>query len=523
MASEDALIKGRYQLGRAIGGGSMGTVYIGTDILTGEPVAIKQLRVELRGNMHQMVERFLREGEALRQLNHPNIVKVLATSDEGSQHYIVMEFMGGGSLANLLATQPQLPFGRVVSIGLELADALSRAHHLHILHRDIKPANILLAEDGTARLTDFGLARIGQLSDLTETGSILGTFHYLSPEAVEGREVNKRSDIWSFGIVLYEMLTGSLPFEGDTPFDVIWAIKNQSLPLLENLRDGIPPSLAGLVRRMLRKDNPARVDSARQVGVELERIQKELGTSAANDTRTATPADPLQDRPPRIRVLIVDDHAVVRQGLHMIIDLQEDMEVVAEGTNGTEAIELAGKLCPDIILLDLVMPQMDGIEATSRIKAVCSTARILILTSFGDDNKVFPAIRAGAQGYLLKDIRPVELVQAVRDAFQGKTQLHPDIAQKLMSAVAGNSQPPEKQPPVQANPVLGEMDPIMSLLSKREQGILRMIATGKNNHEIAESMYLSEKTVKTHISSILTKLHLEDRTQAAMWAIEHIK
>jgi DNA-binding NarL/FixJ family response regulator len=452
MATENVLIKGRYQLGKVIGGGGMGYVYIGTDILTGETVAVKQLRIELTGNMPQMVERFLREGEALRRLNHPNIVKVLATSDEDSQHYIVMEYVSGGSLADLLTAQPQLPFERVVSIGLEISDALSRAHHLQILHRDIKPANILLAEDGTPRLTDFGLARIGQLPRLTENGSILGTFYYLSPEAVENREVNERSDLWSFGVVLYEMITGRLPFEGDTPFEVVWAIKNQPLPVLENLRSGIPPSLSSLVRRLLRKDNPARVDSARQVGAELETIQQELGASAAAPEKSAGGAVTVPVRAPKIRVLIVDDHAVVRQGLRMFIDLQDDMEVVGEGTNGTEAIVLTGKLRPDIVLLDLVMPQMDGVEATTKIKATFPAARVMILTSFGEDDKVLPAIRAGAQGYLLKDIRPNELVQAIREAVLGKVQLHPEITQKLMSIIAGNLQSTEKPPATQTDP-----------------------------------------------------------------------
>ena len=128
----------------------------------------------------------------------------------------------------------------------------------------------------------------------------------------------------------------------------------------------------------------------------------------------------------------------------MFIDLQDDMQVVGEGTNGSEAIEIAGKLNPDIVLLDLVMPQIDGVEATAKIKAICPTTRVIILTSFGEDDKIIPAIQAGAQGYLLKDIRPEELVQAVRDAFHGKTQLHPEIAKKLMAMVAGNSQPKEK-------------------------------------------------------------------------------
>ena len=146
-------------------------------------------------------------------------------------------------------------------------------------------------------------------------------------------------------------------------------------------------------------------------------------------------------------MIIVDDHPVVRFGLSAIIALQPDMEVVGEGVNGVEAVELAQRLQPDIVLLDLVMPQMDGVIATARIKETCPAARIIILTSFGENDKIIPAIRAGAQGYLLKDIGPTDLVQAVREAFQGKTQLHHEIAQKLMSIVAGKSQArPETEP-----------------------------------------------------------------------------
>lgn len=429
MDSQNVLINGRYQVGRLLGGGAMGNVYAGTDTLTGETVAIKQLRPELTTAAPDLVERFLREGEALRRLNHPNIVKVLNTVDEGNRHYIIMEYVGGGSLADLLLREPRLPLDRVVSIGLELSDALSRAHHLQILHRDIKPANILLAEDGTPRLTDFGLARMGEMPRLTETGTILGTLSYLSPEVFEGRAVNERSDIWSFGVVLFDMLAGRLPFNGDTAFDLMWAVKTHPLPVIENLRGGMPPALANLIRRMLRKDNPARPESARQVGAELETIQKALRGSQA---RAA---------PPLIRVLIADDHAVVRQGLRMFIDLQDDMQVVGEGTDGAEAVQLAQTLKPDLVLLDLVMPQMDGVEATAKIKAACPETRVIILTSFGEDDKVLPAIRAGAQGYLLKDIRPEALVQAVREAHQGKTQLHPEIAKKLMDMLAKDPLP----------------------------------------------------------------------------------
>jgi CheY-like chemotaxis protein len=438
MTTENNVIAGRYQLGTLIGGGGTGMVFRGVDLQTGEAVAIKQLRRELASTTPQLVERFLREGEVLRQLNHPNIVKVLAIIDESDQHYIVMEYVSGGSLADLLEQQGQLPLERLLSISLELSDALSRSHHLHILHRDIKPGNILLAEDGTPRLTDFGLARSGHLARLTDTGAILGTLHYVSPEVIENRKINERTDIWSFGVVLYEMLTGRLPFTGETPFEVMYAIRNHPLPLFENLRSGVPPSLSSLVRRMLRKDNPARVRSVRQVGVELETIQRELGM----ETKLPAPntGDDGSLQPAVIRVVIVDDHAVVRQGLRMFINLQEDMEVVGEGTNGVEAVELVAKLSPDIVLLDLVMPEMDGVEATGRINSTCPSARVIILTSFGEDDKVLPAIRAGAQGYLLKDVRPEELVQAVRDAHRGKVQLHPEIARKLLTLAIGNDQ-----------------------------------------------------------------------------------
>jgi DNA-binding NarL/FixJ family response regulator len=456
----------------------------------------------------------------LRRLNHPNIVKVLATADEDGQHFIIMEYVDGGSLADLLCRQPQLPFELVAAIGLELADALSRAHHLNILHRDLKPANILLAEDGTPRLTDFGLAQVGGLPGVTETGSILGTIQYLSPEAVENRKLDEHSDLWSFGVVLFEMITGRRPFDGETPFELIWAIKNHPLPAIENLRAETPAALADLVKRMLRKDSSARVGSARQVGVELEKIQKDLRKPGVPSKKAASLEAEIPATAPKIRVLIIDDHAVVRQGLRTFIDLQADMEVVGEGSNGIEAVDLAGRLHPDIVLLDLVMPQMDGIQAAAEIKAIFPQARIIILTSFGEDDKVVPAIQAGAQGYLLKNIRPEELVQAVREAFEGKIQLHPDVVQSLMTMVAGNT-PGETHAPSKAK--TGQPGQVLGGLSEPERTLMRLLAEGRDNREIAGYLRTGKKAVKAQISRILNKLGLEDRDQAVQWAKEQSK
>jgi NarL family two-component system response regulator LiaR len=226
-------------------------------------------------------------------------------------------------------------------------------------------------------------------------------------------------------------------------------------------------------------------------------------------------APSLSDPRQTIRVLIVDDHAVVLQGLRTFLELQDDpsalpIEVVGEATNGVEAVHLARRLQPDVVLLDLVMPEMDGIAATPRILDESPHSQVIILTSFGEEDKVLPAIRAGAQGYLLKDIAPTDLVQAVRAAYLGQVQLHPDVARKLMSAVAAQEESPATQPSAP-----------FEELTERETEVLRLIAQGFNNREIAARLVISDKTVKTHVSSILSKLHLEDRTQAAIYALRH--
>jgi NarL family two-component system response regulator LiaR len=224
---------------------------------------------------------------------------------------------------------------------------------------------------------------------------------------------------------------------------------------------------------------------------------------------------PLQPSAParKIGVLLVDDHAVVRQGLRMFIEMQNDMEVLGEGTNGAEAVELAMRVKPDVILLDLLMPQMDGVQATRKILQDNPQARVLILTSFGEDDKVFPAIRAGAQGYLLKDIQPRDLVQAIRETFQGRAQLHPEVARRLMMVVSEDEHIQKPKPDSALESLQG--------LTEREKEVLVYIANGLTNREIAEKMVISEKTVKTHVSNLLDKLEVEDRTRAAIWALKH--
>jgi two-component system, NarL family, response regulator LiaR len=204
-----------------------------------------------------------------------------------------------------------------------------------------------------------------------------------------------------------------------------------------------------------------------------------------------------------IRVLIADDHQLVRQGLAALLTTKPGFEVIGQAENGIEAVMLALSLKPDIILMDLQMPEKDGIEATYEIKGENPDARILIITSFAEDENVYKAVKAGALGFLLKDSSPQELLQAIQDVWDGRMSLHPNIAMKLIEEL---NQPAEKQ--VTEEP-----------LTEREAEVLKLVAKGRSNQEIAEKLVLSERTVGTHVSNVLGKLHLANRTQAALYAL----
>ena len=264
----------RYQVEKLLAQGDHGEIYLGVDTATGRPVVIKQLPSDLKAKESEAMARFMQEAEALRQLNHPNIVGILATYERNGRPAIVLEYVAGGSLRQLIDAEAPLGVAVVIEIALELADALGRAHHLKILHRDIKPENILLAADGTPRLSDFGLARLERGEDqLTQPGTILGSPAYLSPEALRGETLDARSDIWSFGVLLYEMLTGKRPFSGQQIGVVLTNILTEPLPDITQFNPAIPLTLKDLLGRMLAKDRKKRIAGMRLVAAELETLR----------------------------------------------------------------------------------------------------------------------------------------------------------------------------------------------------------------------------------------------------------
>lgn len=209
----------------------------------------------------------------------------------------------------------------------------------------------------------------------------------------------------------------------------------------------------------------------------------------------------------KIKILLADDHQIVLKGISFFLAMQPDFELVGEAHNGKEAVEKAGELQPDIVLMDLNMPIMDGIEASALIKEQHPHIKVLVLTSFADQSHIVPALQTGAIGYMLKDVEPDQLAEAIRSAYKGNIQLHPDISRALLSR-------PEPEPVIQHS----GKDKALDALTPRELEVLELLTKGLSNKDIAQTLIVAEKTVKTHVSSILSKLDLTDRTQAALFA-----
>lgn len=295
-----SLLNNRYKVDARLGNGGMAIVYSGTDTLLRRRVAIKVLRDQYAAD-DDFVKRFSYEAQSAAKLSHPNIVSVYDFGSEDGSYFIVMELVDGETLASQIHGSGSIPEPVAIDYGVQIATGLAYSHRQGILHRDIKPANILLTKDDVVKISDFGIARAVSEGSLgvTQPGMVMGSVSYLSPEAAQNRDVDETSDLYALGVVLYEMLTGRLPFTGDTPVGVALKIVSEPAPAIDSAATGVSPALASIVARLLRKDPRERFASATELASALREARERpaLAQPGPLDATTATPVVP--QPPPR--------------------------------------------------------------------------------------------------------------------------------------------------------------------------------------------------------------------------------
>ncbi len=273
-----SIFAGRYKIVTELGKGGMGKVYRAIDQKIDEEIAIKLIKPEIAADK-QTIERFGNEMKMARKIAHRNVCKMYYLGEEKGAHYITMEYVPGEDLKGMIRMSGQLSTGMAIKVAKQVCDGLTEAHRLGVIHRDLKPNNIMIDKEGEARIMDFGIARLLKAKGITGAGIMIGTPEYMSPEQVEGKEIDQRSDIYSLGIILYEMLTGKVPFEGDTPFTIGMKHKGETPQNPQKLNAQIPDDLNALILKCLQKEKDQRYQSAGEVRSELEKIEQGLPTT----------------------------------------------------------------------------------------------------------------------------------------------------------------------------------------------------------------------------------------------------
>ena len=269
MIAKGQKINDRYEVKALIGEGGMANVYLGYDTILGRDVAIKVLRGDLADD-EKFVRRFRREAQSASLLNHPNIVQIYDVGEDDGNFYIVMEYINGQTLKQIIKKRKRLSISETIDIMCQLTDGLSSAHDSYIIHRDIKPQNIMILDDGMVKITDFGIAMAVNASDLTQTNSVMGSVHYLPPEQASGRGSTIKSDIYSLGIMLYEMLAGTMPFRGETAVEIAMKHLKTPMPSIRKLRDDVPQSLENIILKAAAKNPKNRYNNVRELYDDLK-------------------------------------------------------------------------------------------------------------------------------------------------------------------------------------------------------------------------------------------------------------
>lgn len=418
MSLGDGAALGPYRIVERIGRGGMATVYKAYHPVLDRYVAIKVLP-DFFAEDEGYRERFQQEARSVARLKHPNILSVFDFGHDAGIIYLVLELVSGGTLGDRLGGPMELQ--EVVGILRPLASALDHAHSLGVLHRDIKPSNILLHRDETPVLADFGLAKMAAARKLTASGTVLGTPVYMSPEQAAGEEIGPRSDIYSLGIVAYEMLTGRVPFQADTPAAVLLSHLNATMPPTRELAGELSLHVEAALRQALAKEPDERFRTASEFVAAL--------TPAAWPTRarsgTTAPVDDLSLPRSASRrlptVLVVDDGAANRELIEACLaGIDCEVRMAEDGPSALRAIQSAP---PDLVLLDVQMPGMDGYQVCHRIKSdpTLRLVPVVMITALNQTDDRVKALESGADDFMSKPVQRVELVARVKSALRLKT------------------------------------------------------------------------------------------------------
>ncbi|HEV2691240.1 MAG TPA: protein kinase [Bryobacteraceae bacterium] len=387
-----------YRVASRLGQGGMGVVYLADDTRLDRRVALKVLPPDVAADPERM-HRFVQEAKLASALTHPNVAYIHEIGQHGELWFLAMEYVEGAPLNARIQAGP-LPVADILRIGIQIADALDAAHSKGIIHRDIKPSNLMLTPRGHVKVLDFGLAKLEnppQSSEdtqlLTSAGLVLGTVQYMSPEQALGRDVDHRADIFSLGVVLYEMAAGRLPFAGANAPETMARILQTQPDALARFNYEIPEELDRVVRKCLEKERERRYQSARDLLVDLKNLERDSGAERAAAV-TSVPASIAKGR---ITAVIVDDEELARNLLREYAESSAAVEIVAECSNGFEAVKAIAERKPDLVFLDVQMPKLDGFEV---LELIGREVAVIFVTAY--DQYAMKAFDAHAVDYLLK-------------------------------------------------------------------------------------------------------------------------
>ena len=420
-----------YKILSLLGKGGMGEVFLAEDTRLHRKVALKVLLPEVAQDTEKLA-RFMLEARAASALSHPNAAHIYEIGEANGRHFLAMEFIEGQTLEKKLSGEP-LPMTEIVAIGAQVADALDAAHTRGIAHRDIKPANLMIDPRGHVKVLDFGLAKIlpvagteipasSQLATqfLTSGGVVLGTVSYMSPEQALGRDIDHRTDLFSLGVVLYQMASGKLPFAGASAQETLARILQSPPDALGRLNYEVPEAFERIVRKCLEKDRERRYQSAKELLIDLRGLER-----APSGDRTRSGA---------IRAVIVDDEELARHLLREYLNQAGGVEVIAECANGFEAVKTIAERKPDLVFLDVQMPKLDGFEV---LELIDPSVAVVYVTAY--DQYAMRAFDAHAVDYLLKPFSTDRLKKALERARQRlgePTPAKPRISATELSAAA---------------------------------------------------------------------------------------